>query len=119
MNFDLAINKHAAWRMKFRTAMNMKEKMDAATIGKDNCCELGKWLHGPGKAEFGRLPSYSACVDAHKAFHVEAGKVAVLINDGKYTEAEKLLGAGSKYSQISTQIGGILIKLKHDLAKAA
>ena len=53
MNFDEAINKHAAWRMKFRTAMKMKESLDAATIGKDNCCELGKWLYGPGKAEFG------------------------------------------------------------------
>ncbi len=119
MNFDLAINKHAEWRMKFRTAMKMKEKMDAANIGKDNCCELGKWLYGPGKSEFGRLPSFITCVDTHKGFHTEAGKVAALINDGKYTEADKLLGAGSAYSQISSQIGGILIKLKHELTKAA
>jgi methyl-accepting chemotaxis protein len=119
MNFDLAINKHAAWRMKFRTAMNMKEKMDAVTIGKDNCCELGKWLYGPGKAEFGRLPSFNACLDAHKAFHAEAGKVAVLINECKYAEAEMLLGPGSAYAQISSHIGGVLIKLKHEQAKAA
>lgn len=119
MNFDLAINKHAEWRMKFRTAMNMKEKMDAVTISKDNCCELGKWLYGQGKSEFGRLTSFNSCLDAHKAFHTEAGKVALLINEGKFTEAEKLLAAGSAYSQISSRIGGILIKLKNELAKAA
>lgn len=119
MNFDQAIQKHSEWRMKFRTAMSMKEKLDAATIGKDNCCELGKWLYGDGKIQYGRLASYNQCNEAHKAFHVEAGKVAVLINDGKYTEAEKQLGAGSGYSRSSTYIAGTLMKLKTEQARAA
>jgi hypothetical protein len=41
MNLDTAISAHAAWKTKFRTAITAKEPMDAATIGKDNCCELG------------------------------------------------------------------------------
>ena len=65
------------------------------------------------------LPAYNSCVEAHKAFHVEAGKVAVLINETKFTEAELLLASGSNYSRASTNVSGILIKLKHESAKAA
>ena len=25
------------------------ETMDVGTLAKDNCCELGKWLHGEAK----------------------------------------------------------------------
>lgn len=119
MDFDSAIKKHAEWRMKFRTAMKMKEKLDAATIGKDNCCELGKWLYGAGKIEFGRLPSYKNCIEAHTVFHHEAGKVAMMINDGKFAEAEQLLAAGSGYSRASTNVSSNLIRLKNEHIKAA
>ncbi len=119
MNFDDAIQKHAEWRMKFRTAMSMKQKVDASAIGKDNCCELGKWLYAEGKTLHGRLASYNQCIEAHKGFHVEAGRVAVLINDGKCSEAEKHLAAGSAYSRASTSIAGALMKLKSESAKAA
>jgi methyl-accepting chemotaxis protein len=119
MNFDEAIMKHAEWRMKLRTAMVRKEKLDAMAIGRDNNCELGKWLHGEGKTQAARLPSFDACVAEHRAFHAEAGKIASLINQGKYEEAEKLLAAGSEYSRISTSVGGRLIRLKHEISKAA
>ena len=87
MDLDTAIQKHAEWKMKFRSAMSQHESMDAATIAKDNCCELGKWLHGDGKTKFGKLSSHGGCVSSHAAFHVEAGKVAQAINAKKYTEA--------------------------------
>lgn len=119
MNFDDAITRHAEWRIKLRSAMHMKQKLDVFVISKENNCELGKWLHGEGRRDASALPSYKACLDLHKAFHEEAGKIAVLINAGNYAEAEKLLAPGSAYSQVSTNIGGILIKLKYEHAKAA
>ena len=66
-----------------RTAISKQETIDAATVSKDNCCELGKWLHGEAKSEFGNFASHSECVSRHAAFHVEAGKVAVAINQKK------------------------------------
>ena len=50
MDLNQAIEKHAEWKVKFRSAIVKKESMDAGTISKDNCCELGKWLHRIGGA---------------------------------------------------------------------
>lgn len=49
MDLTQAVAKHAEWKTKFHGAIIKKEQMDAPTIGKDNCCELGKWLHGEAK----------------------------------------------------------------------
>jgi methyl-accepting chemotaxis protein len=81
-------------------AIDKHEKVDAGSIGKDNCCDLGKFLHGAGKAQLGALPSYALCVAKHAEFHREAGRVAQVINDGKYAEADKLLD-GKTYAAAS------------------
>ena len=79
MNLNEAINKHTDWKIKLRAAINNKETVDAATLSRDNACELGKWLHGEGKTAFGQRPSFAKLVAAHTAFHLEAGKVATAI----------------------------------------
>lgn len=112
MNLDDAIQKHAEWKVKFRTAMARKEKLDAATIGKDNCCPLGQWLHGEGRLKLGARPEFRSAFDKHKAFHVEAGKVAQLINEQQYNRAEQALGAVTPYGMASQAVGSALMALK-------
>jgi methyl-accepting chemotaxis protein len=114
MDLSQAIEKHALWKLKFRTAISAQEKMDATTIAKDNCCELGKWLHGEAKAKFAALPSYSLCVAKHAAFHSEASKIAHTINAKKYTEAEAMLNAGTPYAMASNEVGIAITKLKKE-----
>lgn len=114
MDLDNAIAKHAEWKVKFRTAINKQELMDADTIAKDNCCELGKWLHGDGKSQLGTLASYAKCVAKHAAFHVEAGKVAKTINAKKYQVAEAMLNSGTPYSDASNEVGIAIIGLKKE-----
>ncbi|MES2299107.1 MAG: CZB domain-containing protein [Pseudomonadota bacterium] len=114
MDLDGAIGKHAEWKSKFRNAISKQEQMDAATIGKDNCCELGKWLHGDGKGLYGKFASLAACVDKHAAFHSEAGKVAAAINARKFGEAEAMLGAGTRYSHSSSEVGVAIMKLRKE-----
>ena len=58
--------------------------MDAETIGKDNCCQLGVWLYGEGKLKYSAKPEFGAIIQKHKAFHAEAGKIARLINSNQY-----------------------------------
>ncbi len=111
MDLLQAIQKHGEWKLKFRTAIANKETMDVATITRDNCCELGKWLHGEGKIKFGKLPSLAACVTKHAAFHTEAGKVATAINAKKYDAATGMLAAGS-YVDASSAVGAAIMKLK-------
>lgn len=114
MDLDEAISRHAQWKLKFRAAISQKETMDAAIISRDNCCDLGKWLHGDAKARYSKLDSYTQCVSRHAEFHVEAGKVAQAINDKKYAEAEAMINHGTPYAQTSNATGVAIRALKKD-----
>lgn len=114
MDLDSAIGKHASWKVKLRSAIARQETLDAESIAKDNCCELGKWLHSDAKAKYASTESYSPCVAAHAAFHIEAGKVAVMINAKKFAEAEALLGAGTPYSKASTAVASAIMRLSKE-----
>ena len=114
MNFDEAREKHAQWRFKFRNAILKKETFDVDVIAKDDRCDLGKWLHGEAKAKYSRLSSYADCVKKHAHFHVEASKVAKVINAQKYEEALALLDIGSGFSIASAAIGTALNALEKE-----
>lgn len=114
MDLNTAIEKHAEWKTKFRSAIAKQEKMDDATISKDNCCELGKWLHTEAKIKYSRFQSHANCIDKHATFHIEAGKVAKTINAGKYNEAEAMLATGKSYANASNEVGVAIIKLKKE-----
>ena len=114
MDLGHAIESHINWRMKFRKAISNHESMDIATISKDNCCELGQWLHGEAKAKFGKLSSYSECVTKHAEFHVEAGKIASAINTKSFVKAETMLSPGSAYNTASNSVGTAIMRLKKE-----
>ncbi|MFZ6818751.1 CZB domain-containing protein [Undibacterium sp. Ji22W] len=114
MDLNSAVAKHAEWKTKFRVAISKKEIMDAATIGKDNCCDLGKWLHGEGKNKFGHFATHSDCVSKHALFHIEAGKVANAINAKKFAEADAMLNAGTPYAAASSAVGISIMKFQKE-----
>ncbi|MCP5269507.1 MAG: CZB domain-containing protein [Zoogloeaceae bacterium] len=117
MNLDTAIGKHAEWKVKLRSAIARQETLDAESIAKDNCCELGKWLHSEAKEKYAAMHSYSPCVETHAAFHLEAGKVAAMINARKYSEAEAMLGSGSAYSKASTAVASAIMRLTKEVKR--
>ncbi|WP_288411375.1 CZB domain-containing protein [uncultured Herbaspirillum sp.] len=112
MNLADAITKHAGWKVKLRTAIRRKAPVDAASIAQDNCCELGQWLHGEGRIRYGSKPEFEAVVECHKQFHVEAGKVAALINVGQFDEAEKSLGSDGAYNAASNAVCTEILHLR-------
>lgn len=114
MDLDNAIAKHAEWKLKFRSAISKQETMDAETIAKDNCCDLGKWLHGDGKTSFGKLASHANCLSTHTVFHVEAGKIAKAINAKKFQEADAMINAGGAFATASSAVGVAIIRLKKE-----
>ena len=113
---DKALQKHAEWKVKFRSAISHHEKMDVATISKDNCCDFGKWLYGDTKQQLGHLESFSECLGRHAAFHIEAGKVAQVINEGRYHEAQGMLSTDSAFVAASSEVGAAIMRLKKDVA---
>ena len=114
MDLNSAVAKHSEWKTKFRGAISKQEQLDATTISKDNCCDLGKWLHGSGKASYGTLESFKDCITKHALFHKEAGKVASAINAKKYAEAETMIGTGTPYTSTSSAVGVAIMRLKKE-----
>lgn len=116
LDLDQSVQKHAEWKIKFRSAIASQSTLDAAAIGRDDCCDVGRWLHGPGRAACGARPEFDRAVSTHRAFHAEAGKVAALINARKFSEAEAALAAGTHYAAASSDVGVALMALKRAAA---
>lgn len=114
MDLNNAAQTHAQWKVKLRAAIAKREQMDIATLSRDDCCELGQWLHGEGRAQFGRLVSHTDCVKKHVVFHAEVAKVAMAVNAARYQAAETMLGAGTPYAQASSAMAVAFMNLRKE-----
>jgi methyl-accepting chemotaxis protein len=114
MNLDNEVLRHVDWKVRFTLAMSKQESLDAYIIGKDNRCELGKWLHGDGKMHYSNLKSYEACLKKHAEFHTEAEKIAVAINAKKYHKASKMINEDSTFSAVVNEVYFTVLGLKRD-----
>mgnify|MGYP003351728318 CR=1 FL=1 len=114
MNLDNAVETHAQWKTRLRTAIVKQEQLDLATLSRDDCCELGQWLHGPGKQQFGRFAAHQDCVDKHLRFHREVTKIAKAVNAQQFEQAQRLLGAGTEYSKASSELGVSFLRLRKE-----
>ena len=112
MDLDKAAAAHVQWKAKLLQAINGREKLDVSTISADNCCPLGKWLHGDAKLEVGRSSVLSILTDRHAQFHCEAGRVANLINGERMDEARGALQAGTPFAAATQAVGLALEELK-------
>jgi hypothetical protein len=112
MDLSTAISAHAEWKTKLRSAAEKKEALDVATISADNCCALGKWLHGEAKAKYGALPAYKECVTTHARFHSAAGEVAAKVNKAQFNDS--LIGPGSPFGAASSLVSTAIIHLKKE-----
>ena len=115
IDLDGAMKKHSDWKVKLRAAIVNKETLDVATISKDDCCDFGQWLHHEDThPQIAHLKSYQDCMNQHAAFHLEAGKVAAIINAKKYEQAQQLLGSESNFSKASSAVSVSIMRLKKD-----
>jgi methyl-accepting chemotaxis protein len=114
MDLSEAIKAHADWKIKFRIAIAKQETMDIGSISADNCCALGKWLHGEGKIKFGHLKSHADCITQHALFHQEAGKVAQAINARQFSEAQAMIGPDTPFFTASGNVIMAIGTLKRD-----
>lgn len=112
MDLDHAILAHYEWKNKLRAAISNQSHLDAATLARDDACEFGRWLHGEGGKLHGRKPEFTALLQKHKAFHVEAGKVAVQINARHYEEAAHMVENGTPFGTASLSVGMAVNALK-------
>lgn len=80
IDFKEAISRHLQWKTNLRNAALHNEPLDVETIRRDDCCPLGKWLHGDAQSKWRGQPRFVELLDRHKAFHCEAAEVAQAFN---------------------------------------
>ena len=112
LNIDVAISAHENWKLRLQAYLDGKssEAFEPDVICFDNRCDLGKWIHGPGRERLGKYPGFTALVDNHKMFHYAASNVVSLDQAGKKDDARKMLDG--QFSHFSGQVVGILKALQ-------
>jgi Chemoreceptor zinc-binding domain len=95
VNLEECLNSHADWKEKFLGAIRSQEQLDSERISSDRCCILGKWLFDETIQVHEPQRSYQRLVQAHAAFHLDAGRVARLINEHQYEVAQAQMSPDS------------------------
>lgn len=101
LDIDMAIAAHENWKLRLQAFLDgsSTEQFSPEVICFDDRCDLGKWIHGEGKARLGTFPGFTALMGHHKMFHYAASNVVALSNAGKEEDARKMLqGQFSKFS---------------------
>jgi aerotaxis receptor len=117
-SFDLnkAIATHEQWKVKLRNAAVNHEKLDAATLHRDDACALGQWLYGDGDHQHGTRSTFTTLKTTHKDFHRSAGKIADTINAGQTDKAQRMLSAGTDFSDATEHVLSAIHALKREIS---
>ena len=112
LNFRTAIEAHQRWKARLADylAGTSTEQLDRQVISRDDQCALGKWIHGPGGHHFREMEGFHHLQERHAHFHVCAGKIVGLAQDGRKDAALQELQTG-EYGRISIEVVRDLAKL--------
>jgi methyl-accepting chemotaxis protein len=115
LTLERAFAAHQQWKVKLQESVNARATLDVSTIRRDDCCELGKWLHTDARASYGHKPEFKNLLAKHAGFHLVASVVAGIINTKQYDEAAAMLQDYSLFSTASTEVGMAIMALKKSL----
>ncbi len=110
-----AIDAHRKWRQVLAAAVAAGDTLDSATLRRNDCCELGNWLHSHGRRLYGGKPEFVRLMARHNDFHLVASMVANSVNDGEYTDAKKMFSGNSQFAQASIDVEIAIMRLKFSL----
>ena len=112
MNFDTEIAAHINWKIRLNAFLKglSTEVFASDKVCQDNLCELGKWIHGEGKA-LENFPAYAELRKQHARFHVCAAEVVKAFETGNKVVASSLLEG--EYAIASRHTMLAILKLKN------
>jgi len=90
--FDDAIAAHIKWKLRLVQFIDgtSTEKLDKATVCKDNLCALGKWIYGDGE-KYKNAAHYGDLLTKHANFHRCAGEVVAKVDSNDKVGAKSIL----------------------------
>lgn len=112
LTLDRAYQAHQQWKVRLQESIEAGATLDVATIRRDDCCDLGRWLHGSARAQYGHKPEFKNLVSKHASFHLVASVVAGIINTKQYDEAVAMLQDFSLFATASSDVGMAIMALK-------
>jgi hypothetical protein len=116
MDIDSAIRAHAAWKLKLSLYIkNPDGSLDPNVVGRDNHCDLGKWIYGEG-ARLAADPQFSQLKVAHSQFHRAAGNIIRRADAGENVSADISLSADSDYGCSSQKVTSLLMSMRKRMA---
>ena len=108
VEFDIgaAIEWHQDWKLRLRAVIEgrSQERLDPRVIGRDDQCELGKWIHTAGARQFGSRRKFADLRARHAYFHVCAGRILTLALSGQQDAAVIEIGPTGEFSRISRDV---------------
>ena len=95
---------HQQWKHRLRTAVADRETLDPVAIVSDDRCQLGQWLYAEGQRKYGDRPEFQELLVNHREFHMLAGAIAEIINDGQYELATAYLSNDTQFASASQEV---------------
>ena len=117
-DFDNALDKHRAWKMRFQIALGSVQgkEYDTAPIGDAANCSLGKWL-AANAVELAGCAAAARLLPVHEEFHRQSKAIADDIRSGKILVMTD--PAIVAYLSLSARIEASLRQLKAELQPGA
>ncbi|GIW24641.1 CZB domain-containing protein [Meiothermus sp.] len=98
---------HLAWRKRLEDAIEGRstEELDLSVLVRDDQCQLGRWIyHEAAKTTLALHPEFARLREAHRRFHLAAGRVVQAFRlKGLHTARELLAGDFDHHSRLIVQ----------------
>ncbi len=116
LDFLGAIESHQQWKSRLSNYLNdiSTETLNHEDVCRDDLCVLGKWINNTGAQKYGQSPTFSELKMAHASFHLAAGSIIRLKDQGQESKADELLHRG-EYPKQSIKVQGLISTLYMEL----
>lgn len=114
-SFLSPLQAYAEWSARLREYVYGVGKLDAASVARDDACDLGRWMAG-APPSIRRLDAFTEADRLHKDFHVQAARVVELVDRGRRFEAEHMVSSQGDLRRSSIALARALVKLQADMA---
>ena len=87
-----AIGAHGAWKLRLKSAVaSGRADITVEQARRDDCCDLGRMLHGQLSPAQKANPTVGRVVDLHKQFHQAAGDALAQALGGQAAQANRII----------------------------
>jgi hypothetical protein len=92
LDIAAAVAAHRRWKQQLQAQLrSAAPALDREQVCRDDRCDLGRWIHGRGRARLGAFPGFTELLAHHRMFHHVAGNVLALEAAGQHAAARRMM----------------------------